>query len=135
MNLIIAYIVTTITFLAIDSVWLGVVAKNFYADKLGNMMLDQPNLKIAAVFYLFYTIGVVVFAIKPALDAQNMFLALGYGALFEFLAYGTYDFTNMATLKNWPYVMSLVDIVWGTFLTALSAVIGYWLTVTFGKAA
>jgi len=135
MNLIIAYIATSVVFLGIDSVWLGVVAKDFYREKLGGLMLENVNLGIAAVFYLFYTIGIVFFAIKPALEAQNVFLALGYGALFGFLAYGTYDFTNMATLKNWPYLVSFVDIAWGTFITAISAVIGFWITSYFGKVA
>ncbi|NCT40293.1 MAG: DUF2177 family protein [Alphaproteobacteria bacterium] len=128
MNLIIAYAVTTISFLAIDAVWLGVVAKKFYSDQMGDLMLDNINFAVAAVFYLFYTVGIVVFAIKPAIAADNILLALGYGALFGFLAYGTYDFTNMATVKDWPFLMSFVDIAWGTVLTASAAGIGFFLT-------
>lgn len=128
---VIAYIATTIIFLAIDALWLGVVAKVFYRDQLGSLMLESPKLHIAALFYLFYTIGIVVFAIKPAMDQESFLMALGYGALFGFLAYGTYDFTNMATLKNWPTMMSVVDLVWGTVITGTSATLGYFVTKYF----
>ena len=123
-----AYIATTVVFLMCDAVWLGLVAKKFYAQQMGHLMRPDINMGIAAVFYLFYTVGIVVFAIKPAYAAQNMWLALGYGALFGLLAYGTYDITNMATLKDWPIKMSLIDMAWGTFLTATAASLGYVIT-------
>jgi uncharacterized membrane protein len=123
-----AYVATTIIFLAADAVWLGVVAKKYYAAQLGHLMRPDINMGVAAVFYLFYTIGIVVFAIKPAYAAQNMWHALGYGALFGLLAYGTYDITNMATLKDWPIKMSLIDMAWGTCLTGFAALAGYIIT-------
>lgn len=128
MNYLISYISTTLIFLTIDAVWLGVVAKNFYADQLGDLMANEIKFHIAALFYLFYTVGIVVFAIKPAMEAENFLLALGLGGLFGFLAYGTYDFTNMATIKNWPTIVSIVDIVWGTSITAVTALLGYLIT-------
>ena len=131
MTYLIAYISTTLIFLAIDSIWLGLVASNFYKEQLGHLMLENPKLHIAAIFYIFYTIGIVLFAVKPALDAQNFLLALGYGALFGFLAYGTYDFTNMATLKDWPTKVSVIDILWGTSLTSATAIAGYFITKQF----
>jgi len=128
MNYLISYISTTLIFLTIDAIWLGVVAKNFYADQLGDLMASEIKFHIAALFYLFYTVGIVVFAIKPAMDAENYLLALGLGGLFGFLAYGTYDFTNMATIRNWPTIVSIVDIVWGTCITAVTALLGYLIT-------
>ena len=131
MNYLVAYLSTTFIFLAIDALWLGVVAKNFYAGQLGDLMVRNIKLHIAAIFYLVYTIGIVVFAIMPALAAGKITLAIGYGALFGFLAYGTYDFTNMATIRDWPTIVSVVDIIWGTFLTSASATLGYLITSQF----
>lgn len=125
MNFIIAYFVTLVIFLLVDAIWLGIVAKNFYASQLGDMMLEKPNLGIALIFYCFYVIGITVFAVLPALSSEQWLHALLYGGLLGFVAYGTYDITNMATLKNWPIVMSLVDIVWGTILTGTSAVMAF----------
>lgn len=131
MNYLIAYLSTTIVFLAIDSLWLGIIAKDFYFKSLSHVILDRVNFGVAALFYLFYTIGIVVFAIKPAIESQNIWLAIGYSALFGFLAYGTYDFTNLATLKDWPVKMSIVDIIWGTSLTAFAGTMGYLITKHF----
>ena len=122
-----AYGVATVTLFILDFLWLGVIAKNFYAEQLGDKMLDSPKLGIAAMFYLTYTIGVVLFAVKPAMDNDTWMQALLYGALFGFLAYGTYDFTNMSTLKDWPVKMSIVDITWGTTVTVISAVTTYFV--------
>jgi uncharacterized membrane protein len=131
MKYFIAYISTTVIFLVIDALWLGLVAKNFYAEQLGDLMAKNIKFHIAAVFYLVYTIGIVVFAIAPALDADRILLAIGYGALFGFLAYGTYDFTNMATIRDWPTLVSVVDIIWGTCITSVSATLGYLITRQF----
>lgn len=131
MTYILAYITATIIFLAIDALWLGVIAKDFYYKSLSFIMLERVNFGIAALFYLFYTIGIVVFAVKPALEADNIWHALGYGALFGFLAYGTYDFTNLATLKDWPLKISLVDIVWGTTITGVTALLATLITRHF----
>jgi uncharacterized membrane protein len=105
----------------LDFIWLGVVAKNFYAEQLGDLMADNIRFSIAAAFYLTYTVGIVVFAVRPVINGDAMIMALVYGGLFGFLAYGTYDFTNMATLKNWPVPMSIVDLAWGTSVTAITS--------------
>ena len=120
-----AYAIATITLFILDFIWLGFVAKGFYADQLGHLMADNVKYGIAAAFYMTYTIGIVVFAVKPAIEANTILMAFGYGALFGFLAYGTYDFTNMATLKDWPVKMSIVDIIWGTTLTATVSAVTY----------
>lgn len=113
--------------LVIDAVWLGFVARGFYARQLGELMLASPRLSIAAVFYVMYSGVVVLLASAPAFRSGSMQDALVLGAILGFAAYGTYDITNMATLKNWPVAMSLVDMAWGTALTAAAAAAGYWL--------
>lgn len=128
MTFFIAYLATAIVFLFIDFIWLGYVASGFYKAQLGGLMADPVNLKIAAGFYLIYAIGIAYFAVLPALDQDKLVLALVNGAIFGFMAYATYDMTNMATIKDWPIKMSLLDMAWGTVLTAVSAVAGAWLT-------
>lgn len=118
---------TAIFILAIDAVWLGLVAKGFYRSQLGELMLASPRLSIAALFYVMYSAAVVILASAPAARSGSLSDALLLGAILGFAAYGTYDITNLATLKNWPAVMSLVDMAWGTVLTAFAAAAGYWL--------
>ncbi len=120
-----AYAVTSFVFFAIDFVWLSRIAKRFYFDRLGDILLDRPNLGAAAAFYAVYVVGIVIFAVAPALREQSAVTALVYGALFGFFAYATYDMTNYATLRNWSLTVSLVDIAWGTCLTGVSALLGY----------
>ena len=128
MTYIIAYITTAAIFLLIDFIWLGFIAGPYYKQELGDLMLDEPNLAVAAIFYLFFAIGVVVFAVVPAIQADNYLYALGYGALLGLCAYGTYDATNLATLKGWPWHISVMDALWGTFVTGISAMLGYFAT-------
>ena len=112
-------------FLIIDLLWLGVVARRFYAAQLGPLMRTPINWAAAGGFYLAYVAGVVFFAVAPALAASSWTTAAINGALLGLLAYGTYDMTNLATLKGWPLPMSLVDMVWGAVLTSACATIGY----------
>jgi uncharacterized membrane protein len=125
---LIAYVGTLFAFLAIDMVWLGFIAKDYYREGIGHLMLETPNLGAAAVFYLLYVVGIVIFAVTPAMTAGTWTKAALYGALFGFFAYATYDMTNLATLKGWPLSITLVDIAWGTCLTAVSATAGYLAT-------
>lgn len=118
----IAYVVTAIVFLALDYAWLAWVAKDFYARSLGPLMREAPDFMAAGVFYLFYVAGIVFFAAMPAESWKG---ALARGALLGLLAYGTYDMTNLATLKGWPWRMAAVDMAWGATLTALAALGGY----------
>jgi len=124
MQTVIAYTITVVVFLAFDFLWLSQVAKPFYTTHLGHLLRDSPHLGIAAAFYALYVIGIIIFAVAPALRAGAPEHALLYGALFGFFAYATYDITNYATLKDWPMVVTLVDITWGTVLTGVSAYIG-----------
>jgi uncharacterized membrane protein len=128
MTYLVAYLTTAFVFLAVDAVWLGFVAREFYASRLGDMMKDPIDLRIAAGFYAVYVVGIVIFAVAPALAADAWRTALVKGALFGFFAYATYDLTNLATLEGWPVTVSVVDVIWGTGLTAGSALMGFLLT-------
>ncbi len=121
--MIIAYVATLAVFAVIDTLWLGVVAKGFYSSELGSLRAPEIKLGAAIAFYLVYALGIVVFAVMPAVRAESVATALLMGGLFGFFAYATYDLTNLATLKDWPLRMSLVDIAWGTLLTAGTAAI------------
>ncbi len=132
MKILIAYLATLVVFATIDTVWLGVVARDYYRGALGDLLAPGFNLWAALAFYLVYCIGILIFAVLPALRAESLLTALGYGALLGFFCYATYDLTNMATLRDWPIGMSFVDMAWGTALTATAAVVGTqvtrWLT-------
>jgi len=123
-----AYAVTAAAFLALDLIWLTRIAKWFYYQQLGGLLLDKPRIAAAVVFYAIYVVGIVIFAVAPALPEGSASTALLYGALFGFFAYATYDMTNYATLRNWSLAVSLVDTAWGTVLTGTAALAGYWGT-------
>lgn len=120
------YLLTIPVFFVIDMVWLGLVANKFYQSQLGHL-LGPVNWTTAIIFYLLYIIGIVVFAIQPALAAGSIGKAVALGALFGFLAYATYDLTNLATLKDWPLTVTIIDLIWGTVLTGIVAACGYYL--------
>lgn len=127
----IAYIATATVFLAIDFIWLSQVARKFYVDALGDLLLERPNIAAAAGFYAVYAAGIVFFAVLPAMKSGSALTALTHGALFGFFAYATYDMTNYATLRHWPISVTVVDIIWGTALTGISAFFGYLITRQF----
>jgi uncharacterized membrane protein len=121
------YFVTFFTFIMIDSVWLTVVAKNFYAKYLGYIMTKTPNLAAAGIFYFIYILGMVILVLSPALQKGSLTTAILTGALFGLCGYATYDLTNLATIKDWPLLVTIVDLIWGTFLSAAVAGISYWI--------
>lgn len=127
MTYFIAYIATLIIFFVIDMAWLAGIAKNFYAKQLKGLM-GRPRWGVAIGFYAMYVGGIVIFAVSPALAEQSLMTALMWGGMFGFFCYATYDLTNLATLKGWPVKMVIVDIIWGTILTATCAAGGYWVT-------
>jgi len=133
-NLII-YTITTVIFFAIDMLWLGVIARNFYRQKLGFILSPEVNWTAAIIFYLLYIGGILYFAVIPAMKEHNWQTALMQGAVLGLLCYATYDLTNMATIKNWPLVIVVVDIIWGTILTGSCAFISYLVAVKFGCKA
>jgi uncharacterized membrane protein len=116
-----SFIATLVAMAILDGLWLGLVARSFYRRHLGYLMAEAPNWLAAGAFYLIYTIGVTVFVVQPAVDDGSLLTALWRGALFGFVAYATYDLTNMATVRGWPNIVTIVDMVWGTLLTAAVA--------------
>lgn len=129
------YAATALVLFPLDALWLGVVARSFYVSRMGDLMLPQPRLGVAAAFYLFYVAGVVWFASLPNLTSGSLVSALIAGAALGFIAYGTYDATNLATLRGYPASLALVDLAWGTALTAVSAAGGLYIaTRWFGLA-
>lgn len=122
---IIVYLLTALLFFAIDMLWLGIISKPFYDSNLPNYMATQINWIAAFLFYIMYLFGIFFFAVKPSLENQSVKKALLNGGLFGFFTYGTYDFTNLATLADWPIIVVIVDILWGIFITSLTSYIGY----------
>ena len=112
-------------FFAIDLTWLGLIARSFYKDKLGYLMADKPNWIAAVIFYLLYIGGILFFSVLPALREHSWQTAVINGAILGLLCYATYDLTNMATIKNWPLIVVIVDIIWGIVLTGSVSVITY----------
>ncbi len=131
MQTVIAYVATLAAFTLIDLVWLGVVAKDFYRRELGPLMADPINWTAGLAFYAIFAVGIVIFAVQPALAAGGTMRAGLVGAMFGFFAYATYDLTNLATTKGFPLKMALVDMVWGAILTGLAAAIGTAVALRF----
>ena len=116
-----------VTLIAIDLVWLLGIAKNLYRDQMGDIMASEPKLIAGLAFYLLYALGVCIFVIVPALSKQSWIYALQYGALFGLFCYMTYDLTNLAVIRNFPTQLALIDIAWGSFVTAVCSGIAYWV--------
>jgi uncharacterized membrane protein len=121
------FLVAFLAFLAIDGVWLTLVAKNFYAQHLGFLMTKTPNLPAAGIFYVIYTFTMVVLVISPAIQKGSLTTAILTGALLGLGAYATYDLTNLATINHWPLLITVVDLIWGTFVSGTVAGISYWI--------
>jgi uncharacterized membrane protein len=113
-------------FVVVDGLWLGVVARGFYQRNLGEFLRSDPNWLVAILFYLVFIAGLMVFAIAPGLQSGAAGTALLKGAFLGLLCYATYDLTNLATLKGWPWQVAVVDIVWGGFLCGLLSAFGYY---------
>lgn len=124
---IILYLIATVTFFAIDLTWLGLIARKFYFSELSHLMKTDINWVAAIIFYLIFIVGILVFAVYPAINSNSIQKAIILGALFGFIAYATYDLTNLATLKDWPLKLTFVDILWGSILSATVATITFYL--------
>ncbi len=124
------YLLTVPAFFIIDMVWLGLVAVKFYQTQIGHL-LGPINWSAAIIFYLVYIVGILIFAVVPGLEAGSWYKAALYGALFGFFTYATYDLTNLATLKDWPLIVVIVDIIWGAVLSSSVALISYYLGKQF----
>lgn len=122
------YLIALVVFTLIDLVWLLVISKKLYRDKIGHLMADKANLPAAALFYLLFIAAMVFFVISPAVEKQSLLFALGAGAFFGLVTYATYDLTNLATLKDWPISITVIDLVWGTFITSATCTATVWLS-------
>ena len=127
MKYIYLYILTLLVFLAIDAVWLLFITKNFYANEIGHLMADKPLLLPALIFYLLFVIGILIFAVIPGHQTQSLSKTLILSALFGMMTYATYDLTNLATLKDWPIKVTIIDIIWGSSLSTLTGLAGYYI--------
>jgi len=126
------YAIAFTVFLAIDAVWLTLIAKNFYAKHIGFLMAKNPNLWAALIFYLIFIAGLVFFVITPALDKKMWTQALFAGIFFGLVTYATYDLTNLATVKDWPLLVTVVDLIWGMALSATVSIVAYFIAVKIG---
>lgn len=119
-----AWIATGLTFLALDALWLSQMAPRHYIPAIKEIMTPQFNVAAAGAFYVLYVTGIVFFAVTPALERGGVMRALALGAALGLIAYGTYDLTNLATLRNWTLKLTLLDMGWGAFVTAIAAAAG-----------
>lgn len=122
LNFLIYFVIAFIVFIIIDIIWLGLVAKKLYAKHLGYIMAEKVNFLSAIIFYVVFIIGLVYFAV---MNVSVWWMALLNGALLGFIAYATYDLTNLATLKGWPLKITIIDLVWGTSLGAVVSVLTF----------
>ena len=125
-KLLALYGICTAVFFALDFVWLSTAVSRIYRPLMGNLLADKPKLGVAAAFYLVYVVGIIALAVMPGLREGAVWGALWRGALFGFLAYATYDLTNLATIRDWPWQVSAIDMVWGTTLNSVVAVAGFY---------
>ena len=119
------YLVAVVVFFGIDLIWLGVVAQRFYQNQIGFLLAPKVNWPAAITFYLLYIVGLIYFSVRPALLSNSWQTALLTGAFFGFITYATYDLTNLATLKDWPLLVTVVDLMWGTTLGASVSTVTY----------
>ena len=133
MNSLKIYLTTIVVFFLVDILWLGFISKNLYQKYLGYLMAPKVNWYAALVFYLLFIAGLVFFVISPALAKQSLLYAIGTGAFFGLITYGTYDLTNLATLKDWPLFITIIDLIWGTFVTAATSGLTYLVVERFLK--
>jgi len=129
MKYFLLFVITTVIFFAIDMLWIGVIAKNFYREKLSFIFNGDVRWVPAIIFYLIFIAGIIYFVIIPGFTHHNWKTVLMNGAFLGLLCYATYDLTNMSTIKQWPLIVTLVDIVWGTFLTAAVSITSYLVAI------
>ncbi len=126
------YLIALASFFTIDMLWLGLIAKNFYAKQIGHLMKTDINWAAAIIFYLIFIFGLVVFVIIPAMEKGSWVYTLFFGALFGLVCYATYDLTNLAVAKDWPLLVTVVDLIWGVILAASVSAITYFIANKIG---
>lgn len=126
-----AYVAALVVFILADMAWLTTMVPRLYRPVLGDLLLPGVNVTPAAIFYFLYPVGLVVFAVGPALKSGGILTAAAMGALFGLFTYGTYNLTNHATLRKWSALLSMVDMAWGSILGAITAAVAYWIVARF----
>jgi uncharacterized membrane protein len=126
------YLIAFPVFLIIDMIWLGIISKDFYRAQIGTLMKPDVNWTAAIIFYLIFIVGLVVFVISPAIEKGSWINTLIFGALFGLVCYATYDLTNLAVAKDWPLLVTIVDLIWGAVLAALVSTITYFIASKIG---
>lgn len=125
LEILIVYAGSLAAFFAIDMLWLGIIAKNFYARQLGHVLRPRVHWPPAIIFYFIFIVGILIFAVVPGIEAGSLARTALMAALFGLFCYATYDLSNLSTLKDWPLLVTIVDIVWGVTISTSVAVIGY----------
>lgn len=133
MQFIKIYALTLVIFFLVDIVWLGVISKKLYKEYLGHLMAPNVNWAAALIFYFLFIAGLVFFVIMPAIEKGDLLYAITVGAFFGLITYGTYDLTNLATLKDWPLTITVIDLLWGSFLNAATSGITYFVATSLLK--
>jgi uncharacterized membrane protein len=126
------YAIALPVFFVIDMIWLGFVAKSFYRNQIGFLLKPDVNWTAAILFYLLFIAGLILFVIEPALTKNSWTHALVFGALFGLITYATYDLTNLATMKDWPLLVTIVDLAWGAVLAGSVSIITYLIATKIG---
>ena len=131
MRYLLAYLGSGVVMAILDAVWLTTAGPRLYRPAIGELLAPQPDMRAAVAFYLIYVAGIVFLAVTPALRDASALKAVTSGAVLGLIAYATYDLTNQATLRVWPVHVTLIDMTWGVFLTAMDSLGGYWLASRF----
>ncbi len=126
------YAIALPVFFAIDMIWLGLIAKDFYAKHIGQLLKADVNWTAAILFYLLFITGLIVFVITPAVEKGSWQHAILFGAFFGLVTYATYDLTNLALAKDWPLIVTIVDLIWGAVLAATVSVVTYFIATKIG---
>lgn len=126
------YLTTLILVVLVDSIWLGLVAQNFYQQQLSLVLKAQINWLPVVLFYLIFSFGLALLVVRPGIKIRNIEQVLIQAAVFGLVAYSTYDLTNWATLRNWPVLVTIVDLIWGVSLTTIVAASSYYLAIKYG---
>ncbi|MDD3995457.1 MAG: DUF2177 family protein [Bacilli bacterium] len=125
------YLIALVIFVIIDGIWLGFIAKDLYRKELGHLLASNPNWTSAVIFYLLFLVGLVYFVINPGIEKESIMTVVISGALFGLLTYATYDLTNLATLKEWPLKITIIDLIWGTSLSTIVSTATYYFYMLF----
>jgi uncharacterized membrane protein len=124
-RILLTYAVSVPVFFVVDMIWLGLIARGFYRKALEPLLTPNINWTAAIIFYFLFLVGILIFALLPGIERRSLVYTIAMAALFGFISYATYDLTNLATIRDWPLMLSIVDMIWGSFLSASTAAITY----------